>query len=226
MLQTDQLQSAIRSKELPERGASSEARVIASLYRRHAAALHRLARRYLRCERDAEDVIQELFVRLCRPGQLESLKSPDAVLFKAASRLALNELRRRKSCALATAGEIDEEAFKDETPDPERTVSARLALETYRSAVEQLPPPCRRVVSLRRLQGWSFKEIGAELGLPVSTLEKQMRRANLLLGSHMMLKDLAEGTNAKVKSSEMPLKGAEALVGPKVLIRRTVAAPG
>jgi RNA polymerase sigma factor (sigma-70 family) len=161
-------------------GPSAEDRQLTALYREYAPALRRYTRRYLGSESDAEDVVQEVFIRLSRRGELNTLDSPSAVLFTTAFRLALNEIRRRKTAALDGAASLDDEPPVDAGRSPEAQFIAKSEFLTYYEAVQQLPPQCRRVVTLRQIYGYSFKEIQDRMGLSISTLEKHMGRGKQL----------------------------------------------
>ena len=61
-----------------------------------------------------------------------------------------------------------------DTASPERNVEARDELRRLQAGLDKLPPRCRQVVMLRRIEGLSQREVAAKLGVGEDTVEKQM----------------------------------------------------
>ncbi len=72
-------------------------------------------------------------------------------------------------------------------PDAHEVVYASQRLNKVERAVAQLPPRCREVFLIHRLDGLSYSQIAVQLGISVSAVEKHMARACLLLDT--MLND-------------------------------------
>ena len=164
-------------------------RLLATLYRDNIGKLRSYLTGVLKSEADADDVAQEAFLRLHRRGDLSSYDNPRAVLFKTAYRLALNNVRARRSSANDRASVI----LDNTTQPPAEAVTAEeelIAQEqevAYTRALESLPPRCREVIELRTVQELSFKEMSDTLGLSVSTLEK-----HVVKGKRMCAEALAD----------------------------------
>jgi RNA polymerase sigma-70 factor (ECF subfamily) len=65
----------------------------------------------------------------------------------------------------------------DERPGPEALVMQRQTVERVRRAVEQLPVDFREVIVLRELEGLSYREIAAVVGIPIGTVMSRLARA-------------------------------------------------
>lgn len=167
-----------------ERLAASERGVIEALYREHASPLRRFIRARVRSESDAEDVLQEVFVRLCRRGDTASMDSPTAVLFVTAFRLALNVLRRRRNSPIDPRVDAARMEVDGGERSPEGTLIAREEIEALAGAFAGLPGQCRKVLGLRALEGLSYDDMAERLGLSVSTLEKHVVKGRRLLRAH------------------------------------------
>ncbi len=134
----------------------------------------------------AEDIAQEVFVQLWkRREQLGLGSSLWAYLRRAGYNRALNWLRDRKLRA-----EREQAGGKQRHPRA-ASVSEQLEeqelRELIRQAVDALPDRTRLVFILSRFEGYSQKEIAAELGISVKTVENQMTRALKML--RLALKD-------------------------------------
>ncbi len=160
------------------RRSTQAASLLTGLYLDHAAPLRSYLTSILRSPADAEDVMQDAFLRLHRCEKLPEYENPRAVLYKTAHRLALNLIRKRRTSVLDRAAVADEQIAL--TPSQEASAEeALLASEqdaVYCEALDQLSPRCRQVIEMRTVNELSFKEISETLGLSVSTLEKHLVR--------------------------------------------------
>ena len=153
----------------------------AGFYRATVEPLRRYLARLLRNEADAQDVAQDAYRRVLPELEKNRVEKPEAYLFTTARRLAINQLRRRAN----TPADAVDSAVLDQTASPSpgvaQTVIARHDLATVERAMEQLPPGCRAVLLLRRVELLSHEEIARRLGVTVSNVEKQQARALRLL---------------------------------------------
>ncbi len=161
--------------------APAERVMIEALYRRHAGALRRFIRARIRSETEAEDVLHDVFLRICRRGDPASLQSPAAVLFKTAFRLTLNAIRRRRNSPVDQSCEIDSLELAAEAKTPEEDLIVRREFDRFIGDFAGLPTQCRKVLTLRAVEGLSYDEMSSRLGLSVSTLEKHVVRGRRIL---------------------------------------------
>jgi RNA polymerase sigma-70 factor (ECF subfamily) len=95
--------------------------------------------------------------------------------------LAIERIRRAKIVDFRQFVDADHLNLPDDAPDPQRIVEDREALSDFRQALDRLPERCRDVFVRRRIEEQAPREIAAELGLSLSTLEKRLARAIELL---------------------------------------------
>jgi DNA-directed RNA polymerase specialized sigma24 family protein len=101
---------------------------------------------------DVDDLMQEAYCRIAMLDAVDHITSPHAYFFSVARNLLLRRLRRQQIVPLEAISEI--ESYRDEdTPSPER---------------------CRRVIELRKIEGWSQKQIAEHLGITEKAVEKQV----------------------------------------------------
>lgn len=170
---------------------------LAKLVRRHAGPLLGYLTRMSSNPHLAEDLFQETFVRVHRKADTFR---PDGRfkpwLYTIASRLALDELRRRKRTPPMLS--MDEES-EDRLPLAERLADPAAGpadqaqradvRERVRAAVDQLSPGQRVILNLTYFEGFSYPEAARALGRSVGTIKKQMSRALRILAR--TLPDLA-----------------------------------
>ncbi len=152
----------------------------------HLRAAYNFARWLVRNEHDAEDVVQESFVKAFQG--LERFRGGNSRVWLLAivRNTAMSLLRRRKTEAPWPADEGAPEPA-DLGPDPEQAFIARARIRQVRAAIEQLPDEFRETLILRELEGLAYKEIAAVLNVPMGTVMSRLARARDLL-----MRELAE----------------------------------
>ena len=143
--------------------------------------------RRVRDRDNAEDLTQEVLLRVLRAGEIEAIQRPESYVFKVASNL-LKDLRRRaarRATVLVQPTEDPEEAL-DATADersPERVMLGEANLAQVLHALGELNELTRNVFILFRLENMKQKDIAALYGIAQSTVEKHVMRAVLHLAA-------------------------------------------
>jgi RNA polymerase sigma-70 factor (ECF subfamily) len=127
----------------------------------------------------AADIVQECWLRLSRVWANEQVTHPKALLFRIGANLARDELRRRKRQGGLL--EASRPAEEPRAPATEDKILLDEQLDQVRLAIDGLPPKCRRVFLLKRLEGNSYREIARSEGISEKTVENQMTRALKLI---------------------------------------------
>jgi RNA polymerase sigma-70 factor (ECF subfamily) len=151
--------------------------------------LRRFVRARVSSREDAEDVIQEAYLRVLRYSAEHEVESQERLLFSAAKNLAVDNRRRRSTRERTATDYAVLEACTQSWPAADEVVYASQRLKSVEAAVAQLPPRCREVFLCNRVDGLSYTQVAAHLGISVSAVEKHMARACLLIDA--MLNDEA-----------------------------------
>jgi RNA polymerase sigma-70 factor (ECF subfamily) len=132
---------------------------------------------------EADDLLQELYLKLERLDDTADVRDPLPYLFRMALNLARDRRRERQRTATRDAAWADThntlsgtDAVSDE-PSVEAAYDAKQRLAAVRAAIEELSPQCRRVFALHKLDGRSHQEVADELGISRSAVEKHMHTA-------------------------------------------------
>lgn len=147
----------------------------------HMRAAYNLARWLMRNDHDAEDVVQESFMKAYKAQ--ESFRGGEARtwMLSIVRNTAMDFLRRYKSSKTTTLSEPGYEP-EDESPGPEDMLLERSRRDQVRQAISQLAPEYREVIVLREIEGLSYKEIASVLSIPMGTVMSRLSRGrNLLL---------------------------------------------
>jgi RNA polymerase sigma-70 factor, ECF subfamily len=162
------------------------------LRRRHAKKLLPRIYRITRSWEDAEDVLQESFLKaFVHLKTFEGRSSFSSWLTRIAINSALMMLRKRRVVEISIdAPAIDGDSWSgweiaDHGKNPEEAYVQRELEQHLRHATRQLRPALRRVVHLRRTEGYSTSEIAAVLGISPSAAKSRLMRAKTALRASM-----------------------------------------
>src|SRR5579864_800832 len=152
------------------------------LVERHSRSVFRLAYRLTGNEQDAEDVVQETFLRAYKQLQnFESRASFGTWLYRIAANYSLDLIRSRKR-HYEQRSNVDEEsdtmlAIPTTDPGPDRVAYSGQLEERISAALAGLTEQERAAFVMRHFEGFSIEEIGATLGLGVSAAKHSIFRA-------------------------------------------------
>ena len=173
---------------VPDTRISPEAALLEEMIKAHLDALYRTALRLTGRPQDAEDLVQETFLRAWRSlHTYRAGTNPKAWLF----RILHNAHIDRYRAATRTAPTVDEIEGQDPAfvvhETPESVVADAVMEAEVRDALMQLPEVFRACVVLADLEGFSYQEIADTLGIPRGTVMSRLFR-----GRRAMRRALAE----------------------------------
>ena len=127
--------------------------------------------------KDVEDIVQETYVRVCQIDNKDTIRQPQSFMFRTAQNLALNHIKRAEYRLTEGVDAIDELGalpadFMQDGTYAQVTSDEQFAL--FCEAVRHLPQQCRRAYVLKKVYGYTLREIAAEMGLSESTVEKHV----------------------------------------------------
>ncbi len=174
------LYAALSDEEIVARVLGGETALYEILMRRHNQRLYRAARAILRDENEAEDVMQEAYVRAFQHlGQFAGEAKFSTWLTKIAIHEALARTRKRSR--------VETMDFEIESParNPEQETLDSESHRLIEEAVDALPENYRTVFMLREVEGLSTAETAAALGIAQETAKTRLHRARGLLRRHL-----------------------------------------
>jgi RNA polymerase sigma factor (sigma-70 family) len=148
--------------------------------REHADRVYRLAYRLSGNQHDAEDLTQETFIRVFRslasyqPGTFEGW------LHRITTNLFLDLARRRARVRMESLPE-DAERIPGGVPSPDQVYAASHLDPDLQAALDELAPDFRAAVVLCDVEGLSYEEIGATLGVKLGTVRSRIHRGRQAL---------------------------------------------
>ncbi|WP_093450745.1 RNA polymerase sigma factor [Sphingomonas sp. YR710] len=148
----------------------------------HQGALRARLRRMLSADADLDDIVSESLARAYAADDWARISNGKHYLFRIARNILIDDARRNAVVSFDYVADIESLQVDCST---EMGLSARDELRHVQHAIDGLPPQCRRVFLRRRVHELSLGEIAGEMGLSVSTVEKHLAKAVMLLAKAM-----------------------------------------
>ena len=171
-----------------------------SMVDRYKKRLMNVLSRMLSSTEEAEDIVQETFVRVYQHRQSFNFKHCFSTwIYTICLNLARNELRKRKKFKFHDITEMqgNELEFAVEAKLPSRLP------QLLENAIKELPVKYREAFLLRDVQEMPYEEVAKVLGVPLGTVKSRVNRARLILREK--LQPRMEGVNALSKSTLLPV---------------------
>ena len=146
------------------------------LVRQHSARVYRLAYRLTGNMHDAEDLTQEVFVRVFRSLPSYTPGTFEGWLHRITTNLFLDMARRRQRIRFEGLGDQAVGLLRDGEPTPAQAFDARHLDTDVQQALEALAPEYRAAVVLCDIEGLSYEEIAATLGIKLGTVRSRIHR--------------------------------------------------
>jgi RNA polymerase sigma-70 factor (ECF subfamily) len=140
----------------------------------HESSLMRYIRRNCRDAEASIDVRQDVYVRALNGARRGLPVEPLFYLFTIARNVLINRARRAKIVSFELVADLEAINWDDLAYSSERQLDARDELRRTQAGLDQLPPRCREVVNLRKIEGLSTNEVAERLGISTHTVERQL----------------------------------------------------
>jgi RNA polymerase sigma-70 factor (ECF subfamily) len=141
------------------------------------ATLMQFLRRSGRSKSDIDDLIQDVYVRVCEAASKQVPDPAKPFVFTVARNLLIDRLRREQVVPIETVEDLDALNVAIDAPGPDQTVIAREELRRIQSALDKLPRRAREALILRKVEGLSWKEIGLRMGIAERTVNRHLTDA-------------------------------------------------
>ncbi|WP_432575152.1 RNA polymerase sigma factor SigE [Kineococcus sp. SYSU DK005] len=149
--------------------------------RDHSGRVYRLAYRLTGNRHDAEDLTQEVFVRVFRSLSSYQPGTFEGWLHRITTNLFLDQVRRKQRIRFDALAEDAGEKLPSTDVGPERAYEHRNLDDDVQAALDSLPPDFRAVVVLCDIEGLSYEEIAATLGVKLGTVRSRIHRGRAQL---------------------------------------------
>jgi RNA polymerase sigma-70 factor (ECF subfamily) len=151
------------------------------VFKSHFKSLHAYACTIMRDPMPAEEIVQNIFLKLWEKKEEITIKENISVyLYRAVHNESLNYLRHRKVRSAYQSYAMRQHKQTEQEKPAEKVVMKELE-KRLEVALRELPEQCRTIFQLSRFEDLKYREIADKLGLSVKTIENQMGKALKLL---------------------------------------------
>ena len=165
---------AVQAIAIPESKTVSREARFSALVERQSRYVFRVAYAVLRNAHDAEDVVQETFLKMYRSGAWESMENERAFLARTAWRVAVDKLRKVRHEA------IDPDTVPGGANPETAAVTANWNAVVHR-LVDALPEELRQPLALSTVEEMTSRQIAEVMGIPEGTVRTRILRARQIL---------------------------------------------
>ena len=173
-------------EDLIERFQNGDLYAFDLIVKRYKNQLLNFVYRFLGNTEEAEDLVQETFLRVYRNRKAyQKVAKFSTWIYTIAGNLAKTELRKRKRRKFFSISDLgyNEKDYdiSDEAYNPEKDVDGRMKEEIIHKEIDALSPKVREVILLRDVQQLSYEEISQIVNIPLGTVKSRVNRGRLKL---------------------------------------------
>ena len=151
----------------------------------HMDAAHNLARWLLRNEQDAQDVVQEAYLRAFKSFGGFHGSNGRAWLLTIVRNTSYTLLKKNRAVDLTTSFDEEIHAVGHESVSPATILEHAEDAELIKNAMDELPAEFREILTLRHQESLSYNEIGEILKIPIGTVMSRLARARAKLKEYL-----------------------------------------
>jgi RNA polymerase sigma factor (sigma-70 family) len=135
--------------------------------------------RYARNDSDVDELLQEVYARLLTAGATDDpeVRSVRAFALTVARNVAFDWLRHRQAVPIELVADLEALGVLDAGEQIEEIVNSHQELAMLVKAIQSLPNRCRQVFTLRKVYGYSQKQIASRLNISHNTVEQHLTKA-------------------------------------------------
>lgn len=183
------------------RATAGDADAFAVLVDRYAAPIYRVCFSILGNQADAQDCVQETFLKaFCTIATFRQSSAFYTWLYRIAANCCYDVLRRRTRHPMRSLDEPEDAPdgeiylqLADDRPLPDETLASKETVSQVRAAIAGLPENLRRILVLRDIEDLSYEDIARLEGLRAGTVKSRLFRARLLLAERLRQLEAAPG---------------------------------
>ena len=159
----------------------------------HSARVYRLAYRLTGNPHDAEDLTQEVFVRVFRSLSSYTPGTFEGWLHRITTNLFLDQARRKSKIRFDALADDADSRLPGRMPSPDAQMADRMLDDDIEAALADLPPEFRAAVVLCDIEGLSYEEIADVLDAKLGTVRSRIHRGRKMLRTALAHRAPAEG---------------------------------
>lgn len=142
---------------------------------------------------DIDDLVQDTYYRIMRAREAKPVHAAKSFLFATATNAALDYFRRRRTVSINGIADVESLSVIDDGPDVAESACRENERQLLAEAIQTLPERCRLVITLRKVQGLSHREISEQLKISENTVNAQMAVGVIRIRDYLRERGIKEG---------------------------------
>lgn len=150
--------------------------------------------------KEIEDIVQETYLRICQVGGKTRIESPRSFMFRTARNLAFDHVKKAETRLADSFEEMEEAGLQAQQLLGDSTLGKACSDEEFAQfcdGVRYLPIQCRRAFVLRKVYGYSQREIANVMQISESTVEKHIAEGIKRCMYYMEQQEMRQGSEAR-----------------------------
>jgi RNA polymerase sigma-70 factor (ECF subfamily) len=165
-------------RELITKAGQGDRGAFQEIYQRASGYVYTLAYRVVNTKHDAEEVTQDVFLKIHRSlGSFRFESSFKTWLYRITVNAALNHAKKRSRVTTREVEEVFEDPATVTQPDAAKSIEAGETERQLNALLEQLNPDQRACIVLREIEGLDYQGIASSLGININTVRSRLKRA-------------------------------------------------
>ena len=181
-------------KDMARPQKTSEASPIFRMFQDNETILRKYLRRFMSNVHDIEDICQETILRALEAEKIREIHNPRAFLFGVTKNIVRKKLDKESRSIIDFIVDFTPWENINNEPSVEECIDSRQKMYLFTEAVSTLPQQCQRVFVLKKVYGYSHKEIAGQLNISISTVEKHVATGLKRCDEYMQKKILSSST--------------------------------
>ena len=173
---------------------TGEASPVFKMFQDNETILKKFLRRFMSNIHDIEDICQETILRALEAEKSREIHDPRAFLFGVTKNIVRKKLDKESRSVIDFIVDFTPREYVDNEPSVEECIDSRKKMHIFTEAVSTLPQQCQRVFVLKKVYGYSHKEIAGQLNISISTVEKHVATGLKRCDDYMRKKILSSNT--------------------------------
>ena len=175
---------------------------ILDTFKYHEGALRKYISRFLLPSHEIDDICQETFLRSFESNIQNEIQRPKSFMYRVATNLIMSQYRRSSYKLTDYIDDVSEELIPIDTADIENNIDAQRKLGIFCESLAALPEKSRRILVMRKVYGYSIKEISKRLDIPTSTINYNIAKGMICCDNAMESYEASVLANEEVNMSE------------------------
>ena len=154
-------------------------------FKNHENALKGYISKFFLPSHEIEDICQETFLRSFESNIKNEIQRPKSFIYRVATNLIMSQYRRSSYKLTDYIDDVGEELIPINTADIENDIDVQRKLGVFCESIASLPEQSRKILVMRKVYGYSIKEISKRLNMPTSTINYNIAKGMICCDNAM-----------------------------------------